>query len=396
MANLLSDTAIKNAKPQAKPYKLFDSKGLFVLIHSNGSKYWRLKYRLDGKESALALGVYPEVPLAEARRRCDEQRRIISQGLDPVANKRLERLAAKTSRENDFSTLADELIARKEREGRAPATVSKVRWLLGLARPALGSRPIVEILPIEILTVLKKVEAGGHLETAQKLRGTIGEVFRLAVQTARATNDPTGALKGAILTPRRKPRPAILDPKDFGGLLRTIDDYPPFMVRSALQLLALLFQRPGEIRAARWSEFDLDNATWEIPAERMKMRRPHRVPLPTQAVTILWGLHAYTGDGALLFPGLRGRGKPISENTLNAALRRMGYNKDEVVSHGFRATASSFLNESGQFAPDVIEAALAHIDQNAVRRAYNRTDFWTERQRMGQWWADYCDRLKKG
>jgi len=396
MAAILSDTAIRNAKLRDKAFKLSDTKGLFLLIHPNGGKYWRLKYRFDGKESALALGVYPDVSLADARRKRDEKRELISQGFDPGAQKRIDKLTAKISRETTFAMLADELCERKVKEGKAAETLRKVRWLLDLACPALGARPITEVQPIEILAVLKKIEAAGHLETARRLRAVIGEVFRLAVQTARASVDPTSSLKGAIRAPRPQPRAAILDPIEFGGLLRVIDGYSSLVVRSALQLLTILFQRPGEIRGACWNEFDLEKAIWEIPASRMKMRRPHRVPLPRQAIEILNSLHAYTGDGELLFPGLRGKGKSISENTLNAALRRMGYDKNEVVSHGFRATASSLLNESGQFAPDVIEAALAHVDQNAVRRAYNRTDFWAERQRMGQWWADYIDGLRDG
>lgn len=396
MATILSDTAIRNTKPREKCFKLSDTKGLFLLVHPNGGKYWRLKYRFDGKEGALALGVYPDISLADARRRRDEKRQLISQGFDPGAQKRIDKLTAKISRETTFAMLADELCERKVKEGKAAETLRKVRWLLDLACPVLGTRPITEIQPIEILAVLKKIEAAGHLETARRLRAVIGEVFRLAVQTARASIDPTSSLKGAIRAPRPQQRAAILDPVEFGGLLRVIDGYSSLVVRSAMQLLAILFQRPGEIRGACWNEFDLVKAVWEIPAFRMKMRRPHRVPLPRQALEILTNLHAYTGDGELLFPGLRGKGKPISENTLNAALRRMGYNKNEVVSHGFRATASSLLNESGEFVPDVIEAALAHVDQNAVRRAYNRSDFWAERQRMGQWWADYLDGLREG
>jgi integrase len=250
---------------------------------------------------------------------------------------------------------------------------------------------------VEVLAVLRKAEARDKLETARRLRATIGEVFRYAIATARATNDPTFALRGALIAPKVKNRAAITDAKELGGLLRAIEAFEgqPTTV-AALKLMAILFPRPGELRLAEWREFDLANALWTIPASRAKMRREHRVPLPRQALAILEGLKPYTGHGALVLPGLRTATRPISENTMNAALRRMGYSQDDMTSHGFRAAASTLLNESGKFSPDAIERALAHQDADAVRRAYARGEHWQERVTMGQWWADHLDALRDG
>jgi integrase len=296
-----------------------------------------------------------------------------------------------------FGIVADDLIAKKINEGRAAATIVKMRWLLEQARPLLGTRPISEISAVEVLAVLKKVEAKGKLETARRMRSAIGEVFRYAIATSRATVDPTYGLRGALTAPTVKYRAAITDAKELGALLRAIDTFEgqPTTV-AALKLMAMLFPRPGELRLAEWSEFDLEKAVWTIPALRAKMRREHRVPLPRQALAILEGLQPYTGQGALVFPGLRSVKRAISENTLNAALRRMGCPQDEMTSHGFRAAASTLLNESGKFSADAIERALAHQDADAVRRPYARGEHWQERVTMGQWWADYLDTLRDG
>ena len=247
------------------------------------------------------------------------------------------------------------------------------------------------------MTVLKEVEARGTHETARKLRTAIGDVFRFAIATARADNDPTVALRGALVAPTVKPRAAIVAPKAFGGLLRAIEDYDGTLeTRCALELLALTFVRPGELRAAEWAEFDLDAAVWEIPAGRMKMRKPHRVPLAPRALAIVNELRRLTGQGRFLFPSVRSVARCMSENTLNAALRRMGFTNDDMTSHGFRASASSMLNESGLWNPDAIERQLAHVEGDTVRRAYARAEFWDERVRMMAWWADKCADLKRG
>jgi integrase len=303
--------------------------------------------------------------------------------------------AAEVLTANTFKMLADELIAKKISENRTEKTIEKLKWLLSLAIPELGHRAINSISAPDVLTVLRRVEARGRLETAGRLRGIIGEIFRYAIATGRAESDPTGALKGALITPTTKHRAAIVDPLPFGGLLPTIDSYNGSSeVVCALQLLTLTFVRPGELRHSEWSEFHLEARIWSIPAAKMKMRRAHRVPLTEQALAILTRLKPITGDGRYLFPSTRSRDRCMSENTLNAALRRMGYGKDEMTSHGFRASASSMLNESGKWNPDAIEAQLAHVDQNAIRRAYDRAEFWDERVKMMTWWADRLDDLR--
>jgi integrase len=298
---------------------------------------------------------------------------------------------------NTFGAIADELLAKMKREGRAETTLSKIAWLLDFARPLIGDRPIAEISAAEVLAVLRKVEVRGRLETARRLRSTIGSVFRYAIATARAENDPTVALRGALTTPKVKPRAAVTDPKAVGALLRSVwayDGQPA--TKAALQLMAYLFPRPGELRLAEWSEFDLAAGIWSIPAHRTKMRRPHKVPLPPQAIAILKQLRAITGHGPLVFPSVRSTLRPISDNTLNAALRRLGYSQDEATAHGFQATASTLLNESGQWHADAIERQLAHEDNDAIRRAYARAEFWDERVRMMRWWADKLDTLREG
>ncbi len=316
---------------------------------------------------------------------------------DPGQQKKAAALAKANTEANTFAVIADELLVKKMREGLEPATLQKVQWLLDFARPTLGARPVAAITAPEILLVLRGVEGRGRHETAKRLRSTIGECFRYAVASGRADTDPTSALKGALTTPQVRHRAALTEPKAFGGLLRAIGAYEGSPeVRAALQLLALTFVRPGELRFADWSEFDLESAEWAIPPARMKMRRPHRVPLAPQAIAILRELHAVTGRGKLLFPSVRSRSRCISENTINAALRRMGFTKDEMSGHGFRAVASTILNESGKWNADAIEAQLAHVENDAVRRAYHRADYWSERVSMMNFWADFLDALRDG
>ena len=393
----LTDVEIRSAKATEKPRKLFDGGGLFLRIETKGSKLWRMAFRYDGKEKTLSFGRYPHVSLADARKLRDDAKALLASGIDPSQQKRLDKIAKAISNATTFKAIAEEFLDKQAREGRAETTLTKNRWLLEFAYPLLGERPISEIKAQEVLAVLKQVEARGTLETAKRIRANIGAVFRYAIATARAENDPTVALKGAIVAPKVTHHAAITDAVAFGGLLRAIEafDGQP-ATKAALRLLPLVFTRPSELRLAEWQEFDLDKTIWIIPAKRTKMRREHQVPLARQAIAILQDLHTITGRGALVFPGIRSAQRPISENTLNAAMRRMGYEKEEVTSHGFRATASTLLNESGKFSPDAIERALAHQDPDAVRRAYARGSFWQERVTMAQWWADHLDTLRDG
>lgn len=392
----LTDTAVRKSRPGNRPKKLSDGGGLHLLLTPSGGRLWRLQYRFAGKQKMVAFGAYPEVSLAEARAKRDEAKKALESGVDPAANARLEKLTKQLSQACTFSVVADEYIAKLKAQNRAQATMKKIEWLLDFAKPLLGSRPVAEIKSVEVLAVLRQVEKRGRLETARRLRSMIGSVFRYAIATTRAEHDPTVALAGALATPTVTPRAAILEPNKFGGLLRaleTFDGQPT--TKAALKLMALLFPRPGELRAAQWQEFDLDQAVWTIPAERTKMRRPHRSPLPKQALDILRDLHDATGRSDLLFPSVLTLRRPISENTLNGALRRLGYAKDEMTAHGFRAVASTMLNESGQWHADAIERQLAHIESNDVRRAYVRGEHWEERVRMMSWWANHLDVLRR-
>jgi integrase len=321
----------------------------------------------------------------------------LARGQDPSQVKKAAKVAQAEAGGNSFAAVAQELLEKKRRDRKAAATLRKFEWFMSFTLPALGSRPIGEITAREVLTVLKDVEARGIHETARKLRTAIGDVFRYAIATARAENDPTTALRGALVTPTVTPRAAIVAPQAFGGLLRAIEDYQGALeTRAALELLALTFVRPGELRAAEWVEFNLDAAVWEIPAGRMKMRKAHRVPLAPRVVAVLKELRKSTGQGRFLFPSARSVARCMSENTLNAALRRMGFKNEDMTSHGFRASASSMLNESGLWNADAIERQLAHVDGDGVRRAYARAEFWDERVRMMAWWADRCDQLRQG
>jgi integrase len=398
----LTDTAVKNAKAGQTITKLSDGGGLQLWVMPSGSKLWCLAYRdLNGKQKKLSFGAYPSVTLAKAREERGKAKTLLASGIDPGQHAKTEKanraIAEANNEANTFAALAAELLAKKRREGKASNTIGKREWLYGLTGEAFGKRPIAEITSQEILRVLQVVEAKGHLETARRMRSSIGEVFRFAVATGRATNDPTFSLRGALAKPQVRNRAAITDPAAFGGLLRAIEGFQgqPTTV-AALKLMALLFPRPGELRLAQWNEFDLEKATWTIPAARMKMRREHKVPLPAQALAVLETLRPITGHGDLVFPGIVSAKKPISENTLNVALRRMGYGQDEMTAHGFRAAASTLLNESGKFSSDAIERALAHQDADAVRRAYARGEHWPERLVMAAWWANHLDALRDG
>lgn len=392
----LTEITIRNAKPGPKPLKLFDDKGMFLLIQPSGGKLWRLKYRFAGKEKKLSLGRYPDVSLKEARARRDEARTLIANGVDPGAEKQAKEVAAKLNAATTFQAVADEYLEKAEREGRAAVTIKKSRWLLSLLTPSMGQRPIADITPAELLAVLKKIEGKGHLETARRMRSLAGRVFRYAVATSRASSDPASLLRGALTAPMVKHHSAIFDPADLGGLLRAIDGYQGQpLTRLALQLTPHVFVRPGMLRKAEWGEFDLENAVWSLSDGRMKMRRPHVVPLSRQAVAILRSAEALSAGQKYVFSSLYPGDRPMSENTINAALRRLGYSGDEMTAHGFRATASTMLNESGKWNPDAIERALAHKD-TTVRGIYHRGSHWPERLEMAQWWSDHLDTLRTG
>lgn len=394
----LTDMELRAARPAERLKKLSDGKGLQFWLTPEGGQYWRYEYRFHGKRKLLALGTYPDTSLAQAREAADAARRAVKAGQDPAQEKRKAKASAKLQAENTFANIARKLVAKKRKEGRAPVTIAKMEWILGKVKSTLGVRPIGEIGTPEVIRALKKEEDADNLETARRMRTVIGEVFRYAMQHGIVGSDPSAATKGAVAVPAQRHFSAIVKPERFGEVLRLIDDYAARHVvsGSALQLMALLYSRPGELRQAEWKEFDLASGFWEIPASRMKLRQPHLKPLPRQAVAILKRLCDITGPAGLVFPAVGKAARPLSENTMNAALRRMGIPADEHSSHGFRATASTLLNASNLFSIDAIEHSLAHRDRDAVRRAYARGDAMTERLKMAQWWADYLDRLRTG
>jgi integrase len=392
---VLTSFGVQNAAPKEKPYKLSDGNGLHLLVNTNGSKLWRLRYRFGGKQNMLSLGSFPEVSLASARAKRDDARKLLAEGIDPSQQKKLDRLAAATAASNTFGAVAEEHLTNLKEGGAAETTLTKNRWLLQTLAAPLTNRPIAEITPAEVLAILKKVEKSGRRETARKLRGIIGTVFRLAVATLRAPTDPTYALKGALAAPVVTHRPAITDERQLGALMCSIDEYDGWpTLRAAIQFVALTMTRPGEVRYMRRSEVVWQKRTWTIPAERMKMRRPHDVPLSRQALAVLREFWDLSHDNGLIFPSIRSAIRPLSENAMNSALRRMGYTKEQVCAHGFRSSASTILNERS-FNPDVIEVALAHQDEDEVRRAYNRAKYWKERVKLLQDWADLLDEFRK-
>ena len=393
----LSDAAIRAAKAGSTQFKLFDEGGLFLIVRPSGGKLWRLKYRHQGKEQQLSIGRYPDVGLKEARERRDQARKQIAAGANPAFEKKRAAIAASISAANTFKAVAKEFIAKREREGVKQITTVKARWLLALLESGVGERPIAEIEPYELLAVLKRIELSGRHETAKRLLAFAGRVFRYAVATARAQRNVAADLQGALIAPKAKHHAAIIDPKGVGALMRAIDGFEGHpMTLWALRLAPHVFVRPGELRMAEWKEIDLDAAIWRIPGSRMKMSREHVVPLSTQAVAILREAAELTGGGRFVFPSVRTPLRPMSENTLNAALRRLGYTGEEMTSHGFRSTASTLLNESGKWSRDAIERALAHGDSDSVRAAYHRGAHWDERVLMAQWWSNYLVSLREG
>lgn len=393
----LTAIAVSNAKPREKAYKLADSGGLYLLVTTGGHRYWRFNYKFDGKAKTLAFGVFPDVGLADARERRDSARKTLAADEDPGERRKQAARERKAKNAETLQIIAEEWLSRIEIEGRSATTMKKLSWLIDFALPTLGSRPIADITAPEVLEVLRKIEVRGRHETAVRLRGTLGTLFRYAIATGRAQRDVTFDLRGALISPRTTHRAAIIEPKDVAGLMRVIEGYEGQpTVQVALCLAPHLFARPGELRMAEWKEFDLSRGIWTIPAHKMKMRRLHRVPLSRQVIARLAALRPISGDSIYLFPSIRSNTRPITDNTLNAALRRLGYDKDQMTAHGFRAMASTLLNEMGIWNPDAIERQLAHIESNDVRRAYARGEHWDERVKMMQVWSDYLDHLQFG
>jgi integrase len=389
----LSDFAVRSAKPKRKAYRLTDGDGLNLLVRPNGSKLWQLRYRFRGKENILSFGKYPIVSLADARRKRDGAKRLLSEDIDPAAQRKLDKIADAEAARTTFGLIAEEHLVNLEAKGLAESTMVKNRWMLNKLAAPLANRPIKDITPAEVLHLLKRIETSGRQETARKLRGALSSVFRYAIATLRAENDPTFPLRDALQAPKRTGRAAIIDEKEFGVLLRTLDEYTGWpTIVAAMKFQILTCTRPGEVRGTIRSEIDFENAIWRIPAERMKMRRPHEVPLSRQAITVLQDVWPLSEGAELVFPSVRSNVQQLSENAFNAALRRMGYTKDEVTAHGFRVTASTILNSRG-YDPDVIEAVLAHQDRNAIRRAYNRANYWEQRVELMREWADLLDAL---
>lgn len=390
-------TTIANAKPRERPYKMFDGGGLHLFVKPNGSKLWRLTYNWLGKQKTLSLGQWPDLSLADARSKRDEARRVLALGIDPSHQRKIDMAKARIAENDSFKSVAVEWIAKNEREGMAEITLSKIRWLLDKAYPKIGNRPIAQITAHEVLVVLRSVEATGRYESARRMRSVLGRVFRYAVATTRAERDPTGDLRGALTGPKPKHLAAITTANRAGELMRAIEGYTGHAITLfALRLSAHLFVRPGELRQAEWSEFDFDRSVWNLPPEKMKMRRAHRVPLSTQTVGLFEELWDLTGTGRYCFPSFRTERRPMSENTVNAALRALGFGQEEMTAHGFRAMAATLLNESGRFNPDAIERQLAHMENDGVRRAYTRGEYWDERVTMMQFWSDELDRLHSG
>lgn len=394
----LTDAALRTAKPTDKPYKLSDGKGLFALVHPNGSKYWRLKYRYDGKEKTLALGVYPETGLKEARQRCDDARKLLANDTDPGTVKKVQKAARLADAENSFKAVSIEWLSKQKpawSEGhydRVYARLENNAW------PKLGKLPISSIKPVTVLEALREIEKRNAHYMAGRVKETVGQVMRYAVATGRAEYDPTPSLKGALTAHVTKHMASVTDPKRVGEILRMFDGFiGSHAVRVALNLAPLVFARPGELRMMRWVELDLEGKLWDLPRGRMKMRESHLVPLSTQAVALIEEMRPHSGHLEHVFPGARDPKRAMSNAAINAALRRLGIDtQEELTGHGFRAMARTILRERLGFDSEWVEAQLSHKKQGALGSAYDRTTFIEQRKEMMQAWADYLDKLKAG
>lgn len=398
----LSDIKVKSLKAGVKPdgtvtgkvYKVTDEKGLYVEVTPKGGKRWRFKYRFGGKEKLLSLGIYPEITLKEARNRRDTYRRQVAEGIDPSDLRKAEKQSI--GDKNSFEAVAREWHGKFSANWSESHTTRTIIRLEQNAFPWVGSKDVNGITAPELLKVLRRVESRGALETAHRVNQICGQVFRYAIATGRAERDPAADLKGALPPAKVKHHPSITEPVKIGALIRAIQDFTGTIITAtALKLSPLVFLRPGELRQAEWSEIDLDIAEWRIPPEKMKMGVVHIVPLSKQSVSILREIEPLTGCGKYVFPSNRTITRPMSNNTVNAALRRMGYTKDEMTAHGFRSMASTILNEQG-WNRDAIERQLAHSEKDGVRAAYNYAQHLPERKKMMQSWADYLDGLASG
>jgi integrase len=392
----LTDTKIRNAKAEGKTRKLYDTDGLYLEVSPKGHKWWRLKYRHNGTEKRLSLGVYPEVGLAAARERRNEKRKLIANGVDPSAQRKQEKAERLAGSVNTFEKIGKEWWS-KFSDAWVPAHRGrKLRLLENDVFAFIGNRPVKEIKPGELLEVLQRIEARGAIETAHRTLSYIRSIFSYAIASDRLTLNPASELKKALAPVEEKHFPAIIDPQEFAGVLRGIESYRgTLVVRCALRLAPLVFLRPGELRRAEWAEFDLDNARWNVPGARMKMGEDHVIPLSRQALAILRELQPLTGKDKYVFPSARsGKGRPMSDNAILMALRSMGITKEQMVGHSFRASARTMLDEILHFRTDLIEAQLSHAVRDPNGRSYNRTSFLPERSAMMQAWSDYCDSLK--
>lgn len=391
----LTDTAIRKAKPGDKPIKLADGNGLYLLLRPNGGRWWRWDYRrpLTGKRNTLSLGTYPDTGLADARERLAEARKLLASGVDPAEHRKAEKAAGVERAANSFEVVAREWLAKQTW---VPSYSSKVAaWMENDVFPWIGGQPVADLTAPDFLRIARRIEGRGAIESAHRILQNCGQVMRYAIATGRAERNPVADLRGALASPPERHHAAITDPREIGGLLRAIDGYSGNLVtRSALRLAPLVFVRPGELRQAEWAQIDLAAAEWNIPAERMKSRQPHLVPLSRQAVAILSELQPLTGHRQYVFPGGRSPKRPMSDNAINAALRRMGFDADTMTGHGFRAMARTVLDEVLHFRPDYIEHQLAHAVRDPNGRAYNRTAHLAERRKMMQAWADYLDWLR--
>lgn len=399
----LTDTAIRNARPgktpkgkaTVKPYKMGDAGGLYLEVAPAGGKYWRFKYRIEGKQKRLSMGVYPDVPLAKARERRDEARKLLAYGIDPSEHRKATKTARADRAANSFEVVAREWYGKLAPTWNAAHGDRIIRRLERDVFPWIGGRPVAEVTAPELLAVLRRIEARGALETAHRALGNCGQIFRYAIATGRAERDPSGDLRGALPPVKGEHFAAVTEPKRLAEILRALDGYRgTFTVQCALRLAPLVFVRPGELRKARWADIDLDAAEWRYTVT--KTDTAHIVPLASQALAILRELHKLTGHGEFVFPGARTNGRPMSDNAILAAMRRLGIPKEEMSGHGFRAVARTILDEVLNFRPDLIEHQLAHAVRDPNGRAYNRTAHLPERRKMMQQWADWLDKQKAG
>jgi integrase len=390
----LTNAKIINAKPKEKSFRLFDGSGLYLEISPKGGKWWRFKYRFNGKEKRLSLGVYPEIGLKDAREKCREARKLLTSGTDPSENRKAEKAAKTSLFANNFETIAREWFIKYSQNWSQSHSIRLIRRFERDIFPWIGGRPISNITAPELLTVIRRIENRGALETAHRALGNCGQVFRYAIATGRAEHDLSNDLRGALPPVKGKHFAAVTEPKKAAELLRATDGYRGSLtVSCALRLAPLVFVRPGELRAAEWADIDFEEAEWSYTVT--KTNTLHIVPLSKQALAILRELHSLTGSGRFVFPSARGNGRPMSDNAILAAMRRLGINKDEMSGHGFRAMARTILDEVLVIRPDYIEHQLAHAVRDPNGRAYNRTAHLPERRKMMQQWADYLDKLKE-